>query len=770
MKYLYKLIIWLMLPVAFSCSSTKYVGKDQYLLNKVSVVSADKEIKGGELKPYVKQQPNHKTLGLFRIPLAFYSLSGRDSTKWINRWLRKIGNPPVIYSPDLTEKSKNEIRKALENRGYIHAEVEADTTVRKKKIAVKYRVIPHSPYYIGNISYRIPNDTIRRIVMRDTVSSLLKSENLFDRNKLEEERQRISDLLRNRGYYAFNKEYITYTADTTVGDHRVDIEMNLMPVPVSDGNNQVVYKRHETYRIKNVYFITNYDPMRGEQDGRYDVRDTVFYKGYYILYGSKKFIRPSTLVNNCHIIPGTLFSARAVDNTYTAFSRLRILKYVNIRFVPTGNQKDNFLNCYVLLTEGKPQTISVDVEGTNSAGDLGFAVGLTYQHRNIFKGSETFTAKFRGAYESLSGDLGGIINDNYSELGGEVGITYPQFLFPLLKSSFRKKIRATTEFLVNLNYQQRPEYTRIIAGAGWRYKWFTHHNVFRHHLDLLDINYVYLPRAIEDFLDKVDPDGDNPLLRYSYENHFIMRTGYMFYRTNLMPGVRNKDIYTLRAAAETGGNLLYALSKLTGQKRGSDGEYSFLGIRYAQYVKADFDYAYTFLLGERNSLALHAGGGIAVPYGNSEILPFEKRYFSGGANSVRGWSVRTLGPGTYRGTNPLVDFMNQCGDIRLDLNAEYRSKVVWKLELAAFIDAGNIWTLKDYPAQPGGKFRFRSFYKEIALAYGLGIRLDFNYFLLRLDVGVKAYDPSLSGKDRWVIRHQNLRDDATIHFAVGYPF
>lgn len=766
MKHFYKLL-WFLLPLLAACSTTKYVGKNEYLLDKVIVETDNKNVKSGELKAYLRQEPNHKAFGLVRFPLHIYSLSGRDSTKWYNRWLRKAGNAPVIYSESLTDRSRKEIEKALSNRGYMGASVSVDTIIKKKKITVKYKAVTGDPYYIDGISYNIPNDTLRRIVLQDTSALLLKNGALFDRNVLESERQRISTQLRNRGYYAFNKEYITYTADTT-RSHKVNLELNLMPIPVENGG-KLLYEKHKTYRINQVCFITNYDPMSTDDSKRFEVRDTVYYKGYKILYGDKRFIRKSTLINNCYIEPGQLYSNRTVDNTYSAFSRLRILKYVNIRFVPVEINGEEMLDCFILLTEGKSQTISVDLEGTNSAGDFGFAVGLAHQHRNIFKGSETWSTKFRMAYESLSGNLGGIINDNYTELSAETGVTYPQFLFPFLRSSFKKRLRASTEFSINTNWQRRPEYTRVIAGAGWKYKWNTRRNLYRHSFDLVDVSYVYLPKTINGFIDSIAPD--NPLLRYSYENHFIMRSGYVFYHTNLNPQLKvRRNIYTFRAAGEIAGNLLYGLSKLSGQKRGKDQEYSFLGIRYAQYAKVDMDYSYTFMLSEKNSLALHAGAGVAVPYGNSEILPFEKRYFAGGANSVRGWSVRTLGPGTYRGQNALTDFMNQCGDIRLDLNAEYRSKIIWKLELAAFVDAGNIWTIRNYPQQPGGQFKLKSFYRELAMAYGLGARLDFNYFILRFDLGIKAYDPSLIGSKRWVIANQNLRQDATLHFAVGYPF
>lgn len=773
MKYFCRLSCMLGLLLAVSCNTTRHVGEGEYLLNKVSVTSDNKNIKSSELKSYIRQEPNHKTFGLVGLPLFFYNLSGDKDNRW-NRWLRKIGTPPVIYDPELTEKSRSEITKALRNRGYEHAVVTVDTITRKKKIKVRYQIKSGEPYFIENISYNIPNDSIAQIIFADTSTFLLKKGVIFDRNLLEQERQRISNILRNRGYYAFNKEYITYTADTTSQNQKVDLELNLMPPLIQDtARSAMVFSQHKVYHIRNVYFMTDYNPMNIEQDRRFNVKDTVDYKNFRIFYGDKKYLTPATLVENCYIHPGMRYSSRAVDNTFAAFGRLRVIKYVNIQFYPLNIDGEPMLDCYILLTEGKPQTISADVEGTNSAGDLGFALGLTHQHRNMFHGSETFTTKLRAAYESLSGNLGGLLNDNYLELGAEVGISFPKFLFPFIRTSVRRRMRATTEFTLNFNYQQRPEYTRVIAGGGWNYKWYSHNNMYRHYFDLIDISYVYLPKTTERFINNLDSiASSNPLLRYSYENHFIMRSSYVFYRSNLRTGMQKTtgNIYTLRAAGEIAGNLLYGISKLTGQKPGEYGEYSILGIRYAQYAKADLDYAYTIPFNDRNSLALHIGAGVVVPYANSEMVPFEKRYFSGGANSVRGWSVRGLGPGRYRGTNPMTDFMNQCGDIRLDMNAEYRSKLIWKLEMAAFLDAGNIWTIRNYPSQPGGKFQLKTFYKEIAMAYGLGIRLDFNYFILRLDLGMKLYDPSVVDKSRWVISYQNFNRDATLHFAVGYPF
>ncbi len=264
---------------------------------------------------------------------------------------------------------------------------------------------------------------------------------------------------------------------------------------------------------------------------------------------------------------------------------------------------------------------------------------------------------------------------------------------------------------------------------------------------------------------------NNYILRYNYENRFIIRTGYTYvYNSagNATGTVQSQNSYTLRFNVEAAGNLMYALAKASGMHRNSDGEYSLLNIPFAQYVKGDIDYARNVLIDPKNSIAWHVGLGIAYPYGNATLIPFEKRYFSGGANSVRGWSVRDLGPGSFAGDG---NFMNQTGDLKLDASIEYRTDLFWKLRGAAFVDAGNIWTLRNYESQPGGRFRFGKFYKQIAVAYGIGFRLDLDFFILRIDGGMKAINPVYSsGRQRYPIIHPKFSRDFAFHFAVGYPF
>lgn len=754
-----------------SCSVTKHVPDGQYLLDEVTIKSDDNsKLITSDLMNYLRQVPNHRVLGRLRLQLMFYNISGKDSSKSFNKWIRKVGNAPVLYDESLTEASVSQLRKALMNRGYMHANVTADTISKKgkKKMKVQYNIHTGEPYYISSLSYNIPNDTLNDLIMKDSTLFILKKGDFFDRNNLELERQQITNRLRNEGYYAFNKDYITFTADTAAGSKDVNVTLNLRP-PFKN-EKMPYYGTHKPFFIRNVVYVTNYDPMITTDNTNFSAEDTVTYKGIDILYGKEHYLRPS-VIDECNFIaPGHAYQAQCTQKTYEAFGRLGILKFININYRPVGEIDGKvWLDAYILLTKGKSQSVSFSLEGTNSEGDLGFGVGASYQHRNIGHGSETLNTKFRASYESLSGDLSGLINDNYTEYSADVGLLFPKFKAPLLQKSFKQRILATTELATTFSYQKRPEFTRVMAGAGWKYHWTEKDNTMRQTLDLIDLNYVYLPKSKSNFLDSIP----NPLLRYSYEDHFIMKAGYVFYHTNkatnsIFKQRFQQNIYTLRAGIETAGNLLYAFSNMVGQKR-DKGTYKIFGISYSQYVKAEVDYTLTHKFNPKHMIAFHVGGGLGVPYGNSTILPFEKRFYAGGANGVRGWSVRTLGPGTYAGNNSVNSFINQCGDIRLDLSLEYRAKLFWVFELGAFVDAGNIWTIRNYENQPGGLFKFNTFWKEIAMAYGLGLRLDFTYFLLRFDLGMKAYNPAM-GEQHWPLTHPNWKRDSAFHFSVGYPF
>lgn len=748
------------------CSTTKYVPEGSYLLDEVHIVTDNKEVKPSALSPYVRQNPNSKWFSLLKTQLYIYNWSGRDSTRWINRALRRLGDAPVIYRERDTEITNGEIRKAVQNMGYMGASVEPVAETRKKKLKLTYRVTTGKPYRVRSIRRDIQDERIGELLRHDSASTLLSTDMLFDVNLLDAERQRIASALMRQGYYKFNKEYISYTADTARHTCLVDLTMHLAPYREGD-----TLRAHRRYAIRGVSFVTDYDLLTSSSTMGIDINDSTHYGPYPIYYKDRLWLHPKLLANSQHIRPGTLYNEQDVQRTYSDFGRLQALKYTNIRFTEIQRGDSAWLNGYVLLTRNKQQSVSFEVEGTNSSGDLGAAASVAFQHRNLFRGSEAFMFKVRGAYEAVSGLQKGQHSQNYMEFGADATINFPRFLFPFLSSGFRQKIRATTEFGLQYNYQMRPEFTRIVASAGWSYKWGVRNQRARHRIDLLDINYLYMPWIDKEFEELYLKQDENYILKYNYENRLIVRMGYSYTYNSAGRSLTNNatagNSYTVRLNLESAGNLLYAFSRMAHTQKNAEGEYTLLDIPYAQYVKADMDFARNVMIDKRNSLALHCGLGIAVPYGNASMLPFEKRYFSGGANSVRGWSVRDLGPGTFPGDN---NFMNQSGDLKLDLNVEYRTRLFWKFRGAVFVDAGNIWTLRSYKEQPGGQFRINEFYKQLAVAYGIGIRMDLDFFVLRFDGGMKAVDPAGKGRGRYPLAHPDFGRDFAFHFAVGYPF
>lgn len=770
--------IGILMILATSCSSTRYVPDGKYLLDDVKVRINDTTgtLTEQQMLSFVRQRPNNKFFYLAKLRLGVYNMSGSDSTSKWNRWIRSLGEPPVIYDPEATATDAAQLLKAMSNAGFLGAKVEVDSFPRpdKKKIRLVYNLDAGEPHVITSINYVFPNDTMRNLVMRDSARFPVQPGQRLDRTMLEVQREWITGRLQNRGYWAFNKQFITFSADTTKGSHDVNLTMTVRP-PRTHAATPILLETHKRYIVKKVKFLVGYDPATTIGPRHFVAADSVTYRDIEVLYADKKhLLRPSTLYDCCYIRAGEPYSEHHVSQTYSALSRMQILKFTNIQFMPAGEIGDTgLLDAYIMLTSDRSQSVSIELEGTNSEGDLGAALGLNYSHRNIGHGGEILSARIRASYEAISGDLAGFINNRATEYSLDLGLTFPKFEAPLLKESFKRRINATTSLQLSMNYQERPEYTRIISTIGWNYKWSERRSRYRYQFTPIDINYVYLPKSTNNFIDQIAPD--NPLLRYSYQDHFIMRAGFNFYYTDKRTtspwnNHLQRNVFTVRANAEIAGNLLFALSKIINPRRNfSTSPYKIFGIHYSQYVKAEGELNYLHSFNRRHALAGHIALGVGVPYGNSTILPFEKRFYGGGANGVRGWTVRTLGPGRFPTGNSVNDFINQCGDIRMEASLEYRAKLFWVIEGALFMDAGNIWTIRDYETQPHGTFHFNSFYKEFATAYGIGVRFDFSYFLLRFDLGMKAHNPAIN-REPWPLIHPKWGRDHAFHFSIGYPF
>lgn len=720
--------------ICTSCSTTKFVPDGKYLLTDVKIETDNKNVNTSQMEQYINQKANTKWFSLFAVPLGTYNLSGRDSTKWINRILKRLGEEPVLFDTLKAEMSRKNLGTVMQNMGYLHADVSLKTIANDKKIKVIYTLHTGKPYFIGNIEYDIYDKNIAQILdMKNENNRGLKKGMIFSINNLENERKRITNILSDSGYYKFNKDYIIYEADSTRTNDSIDVNLKLMKFRA---NSKSPEKDHNRYYINKVNF-TSAD-------------------------GDKIKLRRSVLSDNLAIKEGAPFCEHDLQTTYNNFARLQAVKYTNIRFEELPDT--SLLNCNIQLSTNKPNTISFQPEGTNTAGDLGAAASLTYENRNLFHGSEMLSIQLRAAFEAITG-LEGYQAEDYEEYNIEGRLMFPRFIAPFLSENLRRNSNAHSELTVSYNLQNRPEFHRRVFTAAWKYLWNAPKQNSTYRFDLIDLNYVYMPwiseKFKEDYLD--DDSNRNAILRYNYEDLFIMKMGFgMTY---------NNGVHAIKANIETSGNILSLLSGVSKFDKNSQGQYTLFNIAFAQYVKADFDYTRLFTFDWRNSLALHFGFGIAYPYGNSKILPFEKRYFSGGANSVRGWNVRELGPGKFKGTDGRIDFINQTGDMKLDFNLEYRTALFWKFNGAFFIDAGNIWTLRSYADQPGGQFKFDEFYKQIAVSYGLGIRLNLDYFILRLDMGVKAINPAYTtAKEHYPIISPNFKRDFSLHFAVGLPF
>lgn len=751
------------------CSVSKFIPEGLYLLDEVKIESDNKEVKSSEMSLYVRQTPNAKWFSLVKLPLYIYSASGADSTHWMNRFLRKIGDAPRIYDAGLAEETRSQMQQAVQNKGYMGARVELKEEKKGNRLKAIYQITTGEPYTVEHLSFDIPDFKVHDYLMADSTHSLLSEGMILDVNVLDAERQRMTDILQNRGYYRFNKDFITYQADTLSGSKKVDLQLKVLPY---QRKREDTPSPHQQYTLRSVNYLL--DPNLGTSPaGSLLDMDSVQVEGIKLFYqGTRPFLRPGLVAASNRLRAGELYRARGVQNTYSSFSRFSILKYTNIRFQEVFENDSAYLDAYVTLSKGKNKSLAFEIEGTNSAGDLGAAASVSFSHRNLFKGSENLTLKVRGAYEAVTG-LEGYANSNYMEYGVEANLSFPQFMFPFLTSEFKRRSRATSEVSVKYNWQIRPEFERTVASAGWSYRWQNRRNT-THRFDVLDVNYIYMPYRSETFIDYLNyMDEINPLLRYSYEDLLIVRLGYTYTYNSSGASVQKtaqRNSYSIRVNVEEAGNLLYGFSKLFHKHPANGESYRMANIDFAQYIKGDFDFAKNFMIDERNSLVFHVGLGIAYPYGNSKSLPFEKLYFSGGANSVRGWSVRSLGPGGYRGNENTMDYVNHTGDIKLDLNVEYRTHLFWKLKGAAFIDAGNVWNIRNRENQPEGLFKFNRFYKQLAVAYGLGIRFDLDFLILRFDGGMKAINPMYTGKDRYPIIHPDFGRDFAFHFAVGYPF
>lgn len=765
---IFKISTLLLICLTFACSPTRRLTEDQKLYNKAKIKIEDGNFDKSLLKKYERISENKRVLGV-RFHLWLYNLANPDKKKFPNNWLRKIGEPPVIYDSTQIKQNVQNFDKFLSDIGYTDAQVSYKITDESKKestkkIDVTYSIDLNEPTIINKYDYYFEDTSIQRYVYADTSNSLISEGSNFNKHLLEQERLRIERILKDEGYYKFSKEYIFFEVKKADIPHAVNVRMYIKQ-NVSGYIDPVLKVRpHKKYIVREVLINPN---VRADTSGI--SKDTIEYNNFEFLKSDKLVIRPSTLIAASRIEPDQLYSLSNVNKTYSNLSGLGLFRFIDINFKETEpSQEFGNLDANIDLAMRKRQSYAVEATMIYSK-DLGARGSITYDNYNLFRGGEHFQLGLTGAYESLKQRLG--TDEPMMELGVSSKFETPKFLLPFYPEEFQRKYSPRTAFELSYNFQNQPNsYTRTIANASIGYNWkgntYNKHSVYP-----IDFYLVKLPyKNSTYFADYIA----NTRLAYSFKNHSILGIRYVFQYTNQTKGF-NSDFIYFHSNLEQAGLALNQVNKWSSW--GVDS--MFFGVKYSQYIRSDIDFRQFMVIDKVNRIVYRFYAGIGVPYGNSKAMPFEKMFGSGGPYGMRAWQEYTLGPGSYPDTTN-----NQLGDIKLEANLEYRFKMFWILEGALFTDVGNVWLLKEDKRFPGGDFKLNSFYNDLAVGVGFGFRFDLSFVVLRTDFGFKLRNPAIQPDNRlnfpedkiktgskWTVANPDVSFwNPQFQIGIGYPF
>lgn len=746
-----------------SCAIRKYVPEGKAILTDYEIIndSSHYNISKSEVSNYVIQKPNKNLFGwLPRVWVYYKTIDKTDKSfyKWINK---NFGVEPVYYNSVLTTDSKRQIENYLSNTGFFKSKVMATKSDKNNRAKVVYRIMPNKPYTIRNVDKKIYDSSVSKEVSKIDDELVVKSGDNYNVFTMDKERDLITTQLRDNGYFFFTKEYILYEVDTNLRQNKADVTLRI------DG------KKHYKYLINKVYIYPDFNIKTASTI----VNDTVPYTfslrkkdpeyQFDFIYGNDPKVHLKTFNQVIQIHKGEEFSHKKVSQTYGALSSLKLYRFSNITFdtVASDNDSVKLLNCVITLQKGKIHHYNIQLEGTNSGGDLGALGSFSYRNNNIFRGSEILRITLKGGFQAQR------VNEYYiqegifntKEFGVEASIIFPRFLSPIPLHRFVIEYQPKTMLLTSYNMQIRPLYMRYIMTASFGYNWRSS-NTVEHFLTPINLNTVkVLPSELFAFVLDLET---NQRIKDQYTDHLILGLNYSFVFNNQNVKKTN-DFFYFKFDFETSGNVLSLFNETPIITTSEDNYHEILGIRYAQYIKYQFDLRFYHYFRNRNMLAMRFMYGQGIAYGNSIDLPFERSFYAGGANGMRGWQFRDLGPGEFKNEYGLN--LEHIGDLQLESNIEYRFPIYSFFKGAIFSDVGNIWTLTDNESFPGGQFKFDKFYKQLALDAGFGLRLDFSFFLIRLDIAAPLCDPAYDEGQRWRISKLQWRD-VVWNFGIGYPF
>lgn len=739
-----------------SCAVKKYIPEDELLLTdsfvEIQLDSLtdieDVAALKAQLDLTISPQPNSTFLGM-RPGLHYHYKVKRDSGGFIARFMnRKIGEKPVYLSYVEQEATKDLLRNRLENRGFFFSNITSKTVKNEdqKEGSVTYNVVLPNPYRLK--TYQVDKDSIPfyQVLENQLTDSPIQVGSRFDLSALTQERERIDSNLKAKGYYNFNSGFLIFQADTNQYDNRrFDLYVKL--------KKDVPTKAIKPYKIKAVkvypYNVTGNDST---------VMDSVRYAGKDYLQESD-FFRPDRLDPFILLEPGELYNPSKSRSTSRRLGSIGAYKFVNIEYkeLEESNDSLNMLEARIYLSPLNKRAIRAELQAVTKSNDFtGPSLGLTFTNRNLFKGGEVLNIKASGTYEvQIAGNSDAGQTSTEFDLGAD--LIFPRMIAPINVDSdyFEYAIPKTKTSLSASILNRSQLYSLLTFSGSFGYTWQANRYV-THELNPVSINYVNLLNTSTEFEEILN---ENTFLQNSFEQQFISGLTYSFTYNELIEE-RKRALFYVNSTLDIAGNSISLLSK-----ENDEGKNEFLGLEYAQYAKADVDFRFHYLLNKDSRIATRFFAGYGLPYGNSDVLPFSKQFFSGGAYSVRAFRTRSLGPGTYTPDNEDDrSFFDQSGNIRLEANIEYRFPIYSYFKGALFVDAGNVWTTAGN-GLPGGEFS-SNFYNEFGIGAGLGMRVDVQGFVIRFDLAAPWHDPSMPSGERWNFDVEN----PVFNFAIGYPF
>ncbi len=819
-----------------SCNTAKRVTKGHYLLtrnifryrtgpankkitsviessgkNLVEAITVPPEIAPEVLINYIKQKPNTRLLHFIPLHLWIYNLfdSAKTAQKKLERNLKidekykeknakriaegklpisaavikakkdkltfreKImnsGERPVILDSGLMNNSRRQLKYFLADKGYYDCKVGDSVAINDRKARVFYIIIPGKPYKISSVRYSFEDSVIAPYVYSDTSSCLIKRGMNFDYDVFQQERDRITRQLNNEGYFAFGKEYIFFKIDSTVGNRRMAVTIVIRKferyIKGVITHDSIIQSPHPLYHLRTVIMELGYNP---QEPNNYKPADTLRLDRCMMVFpGSEPDIKPKILLNKIYLRSGSIYKVSDVDNTYAGLADLKIFRYVNVKFTPV-KEDSNLLDCYVQLMPVVRQSVGVEGEFDNIGGDLGIQGDVLYESKNCFRGGEDLTFKLKGGVEEQSigsSVIGGTLNSilpNTVDFGGEMDFRLPRILPDFFNP--RPQDNQQTLFKVLYDYQNRPAfYSRELFGVSYEWDWFLtkSHNL---NLSVKPLEWSYDKANLFPTFENTIISTDNFFLENSFSNHLITDMAVTLTLNNQLIK-KDRSFGFLQISGEESGMFPYLYNNLFNQ---TNLVTAIAGVQYSLYYKFQEEWRYYVVLSKYDRLVFRELIGYAVPLANTYELPFDKSFWAGGSDDIRGFEARALGPGDNSGNANL----DEIGDEKFELNAEYRFNVIKIFNLAIFCDAGNVWLHFNNPAIPNAGFMFsgpNAFYNQIALSPGVGLRLDFTYFVVRFDFGFPWHDPGIPDRQFFNVKPLFSFSKTAINLGIGYPF